>query len=125
MTSINKIGTERSMQVRRVSEGSVQLAGFQRNQDEFDRSKEASIKSREVFHGIEDSQEENDAHKPVLDSSLTGLLQFLIKTIIVKTKTSTNSGQTSYFDRGWARTGAQISQDWIVVPKLGGGLRGS
>ena len=122
---ISEIGTERTMQVLKVSEGPVQPVGFQRNQEEIYRSKEASIENKEVFCEIKDSQEENDPDKPALDLSSMGLSQSLIKTVIVKTNMCTGSAKTSYFNCHMARTVAKMSEDWIVVPNLGRGLRGS
>ena len=51
-----------------------------------------------MFRGIEDSQEENNPDKTVLDSTRAGLSQSQIKSVIVKTKMSTSSAKISYFD---------------------------
>ena len=59
-----------------------------------------------MFREIEDSQEENNADKPVSD-----LLNM-----------STGSAKTSYLDRDSALNRAVMSQDWLVVPEHGRGL---
>ena len=69
-------------------------------------SEEASSKNLEVFRGIEDSQEKNNADEPVLDLS----------------NASTGSAKKSYLDRDSTRNGAMMSEEWLVVHVHGRGL---
>ena len=125
LQTISEIGTPRITRIPRVSEGPVQPAGFQRNQEELERSEEVSVKYRDEFRRIEDYQEEIVVGKPVSDTPSKGLYLSLIKIVLAKTKMITNTVSTGCFDHGSARTEVKMSQDRIVVPKLGRGLRGS
>ena len=65
---------------------------------------------------IKESQEETVAGKTILDASSKGLSLYLIKKILAKTLMSANTASTGYFDRGSARTKAQMSLLDIAYP---------